>query len=65
MLYLYANIHKYYMHINEKRIIGERAGTLPGPLLIIFAEIHGNEPAGYLAIEELFEAIIRLLILEV
>ncbi len=45
------------IQINEKRIIGERAGTLRGPLLIAFAGIHGNEPAGELALNELFEAI--------
>ncbi len=45
------------MAIHNKRIIGERTGTQAGPLLIIFAEIHGNEPAGRFAIEELFEAI--------
>lgn len=45
------------MAIHNKRIIGERTGKQAGPLLIIFAEIHGNEPAGRLAIEELFEAI--------
>lgn len=45
------------MQINKNRIIGERVGTQSGPLLIVFAEIHGNEPVGHLAIEELFEAI--------
>lgn len=45
------------MKINEKRIIGERVGTQSGPLLIVFAEIHGNEAVGQLAIKELFEAI--------
>ncbi len=45
------------MEINKNRIIGERVGKQSGPLLIVFAEIHGNEPVGNLAITELFEAI--------
>lgn len=43
--------------INKNRIIGERIGSKPGPLMIVFAQIHGNEPAGYKAVEELFKAI--------
>jgi len=44
-------------NINKNRILGERVGTQYGPLLIIFAQIHGNEPAGYLGVNELFKAI--------
>lgn len=44
------------MHKNP-RIIGQRIGASQGPLLIILAQMHGNEPAGYLAAQELFEAI--------
>jgi succinylglutamate desuccinylase len=43
--------------INKNRIIGERVGGKPGPLMIVFAQIHGNEPAGYKAVKELFKAI--------
>lgn len=43
--------------INKNRIIGERIGDKPGPLMIVFAQIHGNEPAGYKAVKELFKAI--------
>jgi succinylglutamate desuccinylase len=43
--------------VNKNRIIGERIGSKPGPLMIVFAQIHGNEPAGYKAVEELFKAI--------
>lgn len=43
--------------VNKSRIIGERIGAKPGPLMIVFAQIHGNEPAGYKAVEELFKAI--------
>lgn len=45
------------MDINKNRIIGERIGGKPGPLMIVFAQIHGNEPAGYLAVKDLFKAI--------
>jgi succinylglutamate desuccinylase len=41
----------------KQRIIGERSGSLHGPLLIVLTCIHGNEPAGYLAIEEVFRRI--------
>ncbi|WMX16811.1 MULTISPECIES: succinylglutamate desuccinylase/aspartoacylase family protein [unclassified Aureispira] len=43
--------------VNKNRIIGERIGGKPGPLMIVFAQIHGNEPAGYKAVQELFKAI--------
>jgi len=43
--------------INKERVIGERTGRKHGPLMIILAEIHGNEPAGYFAVQELFRAI--------
>lgn len=42
---------------HQNRVIGERKGEERGPLLIIFAQIHGNEPAGTKAIKELFQAI--------
>ncbi|MGH1336760.1 MAG: succinylglutamate desuccinylase [Aureispira sp.] len=42
---------------HSNRIIGERIGKEPGPLLVILAQIHGNEPAGYKAVQELFRAI--------
>ena len=38
-----------------ERIIGSYAGSKKGPLLICFGGIHGNEPAGIQAIEEVFE----------
>ena len=43
--------------INKDRIIGESIGSQYGPLLIIFSQIHGNEPAGNQACNELFRAI--------
>jgi len=36
------------------RIIGQYKGAEPGPLVIIFGAIHGNEPAGIHAIESVF-----------
>jgi succinylglutamate desuccinylase len=37
---------------SPQRLIGEYNGSLPGPLIIVFGSLHGNEPAGILAIEE-------------
>lgn len=42
---------------HSNRIIGERIGKKTGPLLVVFAQMHGNEPAGYKAIQEIFRAI--------
>lgn len=42
---------------HSNRIIGERVGEDKGPLLVIFCQIHGNEPAGTKAVKELFKAI--------
>lgn len=38
-----------------ERIIGKYKGTAPGPLLVISAAMHGNEPAGVLALDLLFK----------
>jgi len=38
----------------ESRVINRYEGTEPGPLLICIGAIHGNEPAGLLAIQEVF-----------
>jgi succinylglutamate desuccinylase len=43
--------------MTNPRIIGERSGSRRGPLLIVLAQIHGNEPAGYLALQHVFKAI--------
>ena len=43
--------------MTNPRIIGERSGSLRGPLLIVLAQIHGNEPAGYHALQHVFNAI--------
>ncbi len=45
--------------IKKNRIVGERVGSENGPLLIILTQIHGNEPAGLVAVKELFNAIDR------
>lgn len=37
-----------------RRLIGEYSGEMPGPLVIAFGAIHGNETAGVKAIEEVF-----------
>ncbi len=44
----------------ESRIIGRYDGEEKGPLLICLAGVHGNEPAGLMAIDEIF----RLLSIE-
>ncbi len=36
------------------RIIGHYKGNSPGPLTVVFGAMHGNEPAGVLALKELF-----------
>jgi len=37
------------------RIIGNIEGTEPGPVLMFIAGIHGNEPTGVLALQQVFE----------
>lgn len=37
------------------RIIGQHGGALPGPLVVVIGGIHGNEPAGVRALEEIFQ----------
>lgn len=38
-----------------RRIIGRYGGQLEGPTVICIAGLHGNEPAGVLALEEVFD----------
>ncbi len=38
-----------------ERIIGHVKGSLPGPTLIFFAGIHGNEPSGVFALRQVIE----------
>lgn len=40
---------------NFNRIIGTFRGVAPGPLLLVFGAIHGNEPAGPEAIRAVFQ----------
>ncbi len=37
-----------------KRLIGRYTGSRPGALVVVTAALHGNEPAGVLALEEVF-----------
>ena len=39
----------------SERIIGKYEGKERGPLLIVFGAMHGNEPAGVKALEQMFE----------
>ena len=43
----------------SKRIIGRYTGTEKGPLLIVFGAMHGNEPAGVQALEQMFDMLSR------
>lgn len=35
----------------KERVIGKIEGAVPGPLILFFAGIHGNEPAGVIALQ--------------
>jgi len=41
----------------EQRIIGQFSGDSPGPFLICIGGMHGNEPAGIAAIEEVLQSL--------
>lgn len=43
----------------EKRLIGKYEGSQKGPLFICMAGMHGNEPAGVLALETVFQLLDR------
>jgi len=43
--------------VETKRIIGHIKGDLPGPTLIFFGGIHGNEQSGVTALEHVFKAL--------
>ncbi len=40
-----------------RRVIGRYRGARPGPLVLAVAGLHGNEPAGVLALDRLFAAL--------
>ncbi len=42
-----------------RRLIGRYSGDRPGPLLLCIAGLHGNEPAGVIALEHVMEVILR------
>jgi len=41
----------------KSRLIGELSGNIEGPTVVVFAGIHGNEPAGVLALEQIFKSL--------
>ncbi|MFN4257213.1 MAG: succinylglutamate desuccinylase/aspartoacylase family protein [Saprospiraceae bacterium] len=41
------------------RIIGRHIGTKPGPFVVVFAALHGNEPAGVQALEKVLQMLER------
>jgi len=47
-------------HFEVGRIIGEFHGDEDGPVLVFFGGVHGNEPAGVIALIELMDEIHRL-----
>ncbi len=56
LIQLWARELKVFVYLRpmERRIIGRHEGMDPGPLLICIGGMHGNEPAGLQAIEEVF-----------
>ena len=52
-----TNTQLHTLDINEERIIGIHEGDTDGPMVIAFGGIHGNEPAGILAMQELLAMI--------
>lgn len=45
--------------LSTERIIGHYQGDEPGPLVIAVAGLHGNEPAGVRALEQLFDLLLE------
>ncbi|WP_343487260.1 succinylglutamate desuccinylase/aspartoacylase family protein [Allomuricauda sp. d1] len=43
--------------LNINRIIGKISGKKPGPTVVFFGGVHGNEPAGVFALQEVFHAL--------
>ncbi|MFT5998627.1 MAG: succinylglutamate desuccinylase, partial [Neolewinella sp.] len=41
--------------VESERIIGHYRGAEAGPLVVAIGGVHGNEPAGVLALERLFD----------
>ncbi|MEL6132379.1 MAG: succinylglutamate desuccinylase/aspartoacylase family protein [Bacteroidota bacterium] len=50
-------MRNYTVDTDLERKIGERSHGIKGPLLIVMGQIHGNEPAGSLALQALFRMI--------
>ncbi len=51
------NYHRYFLKfaVMPKRIIGSYTQNNSGPLVVVFSQIHGNEPAGRIALEYIFK----------
>lgn len=45
----------HFLHWDSERVIGHYRGREAGPLVVAVGGLHGNEPAGVLALERLFE----------
>tara|TARA_R110002124_G_scaffold138798_1_gene302839 strand:- start:66105 stop:67295 length:1191 start_codon:yes stop_codon:yes gene_type:complete len=46
------------LSLGSDRLIGRIEGALPGPTLIFIGGIHGNEPAGVLALKKVLDALV-------
>ncbi|MCL7926874.1 MAG: succinylglutamate desuccinylase/aspartoacylase family protein [marine benthic group bacterium] len=42
---------------SNRRVVGRVRGTRPGPMVLVIAGLHGNEPAGVRAVERLFHTL--------
>ena len=46
--------------IHTERVIGKYSQNIPGPTLIFIGGIHGNEPSGVIALQQVFEELSQL-----
>ena len=46
--------------IQTNRVIGHVAGGKPGPTVVFFAGIHGNEPSGVFAMHRVFDGLCHI-----
>ena len=44
----------------DSRFIGQITGAKPGPTVVFFGGIHGNEPAGVIALEKVFDELAKM-----
>lgn len=54
-----ASVRDVDSHFTYRRRVGRYAGDRPGPLLLCITGLHGNEPAGVVAVERVMEVLLR------